>query len=64
MWWPFSRSEHHASPDAQDAAIQAVRALTDARNLDGRAERVAESLAEIRRTNHIAAAVTKSIRGA
>ena len=62
--WPFCRRAARPSPDAVAASVQAERALTDARNLDGRLEQVARQSAEIKRVNHIAAAVAKSIRGA
>jgi hypothetical protein len=61
--WPFTRTAR-PSPDAVAASDQAERALTDAENLDGRLEQIAQQSAEIRRFNHIAAAVAKSIRGA
>lgn len=60
--WPFGRPA--ASAEAGDAAEQANRALTDARNLHGKVEKVAAVAAEIKRVNHIAAAVAKSIKGA
>lgn len=62
--WPFTRRAARPSPDAVAASNQADRALTDAKNLDGRLDRIARQSAEIRRINHIAAAVAKSIRGA
>lgn len=59
--WPFRRHVPCASEDAHAAAAQADRALMDARNLDGRLERVARQSAEIKRINHIALAVDRSI---
>lgn len=60
MMWPFKR--HHApSEEAALDATLAARALHDARNLDGRANVVAEALARQKRENHIAAAVRASM---
>lgn len=59
--WPFRRRAACPSEDAQAAAAQADRALVDARNLDGRLERVARESEEIKRINHIAIAVAMSI---
>ena len=65
MKWRIRRSLSPApSPEADAAVEQADRALIDARCLGERFERAAKTAAEIRRVNHIAAAVAKSIRGA
>ena len=61
--WPFTRRPASPSPDAEAAAAQADRALTDARNLDSKVEKVARDAAEIKRVNHIAAAMARAIRG-
>lgn len=63
MRWPFSRHVPAPSQEAQHATAQADRALADARNLDGRLELVARESAEIKRVNHIALAVARSIQG-
>lgn len=60
--WPFGSPA--PSSEAHVAAAQAKRGLIDARNLHGKVEQVAAVAAEIKRVNHIAAAVAKSIRGA
>lgn len=69
--WPFSRRPKPVapapappSPDAEAALRHATRALLDAQNLDRKVERVTREAAEIKRINHIAAAVARSIRGA
>lgn len=62
-WWPLRRRAAYPSPDAEAASEQADRALLDAVNLDRRLDQVARESAEIKRINHIAAAVAKSIRG-
>jgi hypothetical protein len=64
--WPFYRRQMvpHPSPDAEAATSQAERALTDAKNLDTKVDKVAQEAAEIKRVNHIADAVDRSIRGA
>jgi hypothetical protein len=63
--WPWRRQRREPiiSPEAQEANLQGDRALEDALNLDSRVERVARDAAEIRRVNHIAAAVLKSLKG-
>jgi hypothetical protein len=62
--WPFTRRRPaRPSPDAVAAAAHADRALIDAKNLDGKVDRAVELAAEIKRVNHIALAVAKSIRG-
>lgn len=61
--WPFRRRDACPSQDAVAASAQADRALVDAVNLDGRLERVARESAEIKRVNHIAIAVARSIEG-
>lgn len=61
MRWPWRRRVPCPSPEAEHATQQADRALVDARNLDGRLARVARESAEIKRVNHIAIAVAKSI---
>lgn len=60
--WPFHRGG--STGEADVAVAQACRALADAKNLHGKVEQVAAVAAEIKRVNHIAAAVAKSIRGA
>lgn len=63
MNWPWVRRRACPSPDAEAAAQQADRALIDAHNLDGRLARVAREAAEIKRINHVALSVERSIRG-
>jgi hypothetical protein len=62
--WPFRRRVPCASEEAVAAADHADRALIDVQNLDMRVAKVAEQSAEIKRVNHIAAAVAMSIRRA
>lgn len=52
-----------ASPEADEAAVQAARALQDAENLGRRVDQSTADLAETRRRNHFAAAVAASMRG-
>lgn len=61
--WPFRRRAARPSPDALAASAHADRALIDARNLDSKVDRAVEMAAEIKRVNHIALAVARSIRG-
>ena len=64
MWWPFRKKRSAApSPDATAAAEQADRAFVDAKDLDEKMRHVAAQAAEIKRVNHIAVAVARSIRG-
>lgn len=60
--WPFRR-QRGPSPDAKAASAQADRALQDARNLDGKVDRVTQVAAEIKRVNHVALAVKRAIQG-
>lgn len=64
MRWPWQRRR---DPCPSDAAVEAERhadrTLRDVRNLDARADAAARQSAEIRRINHIAAAVAKVIGG-
>jgi len=62
--WPFRRRPARPSPDAEAAVEQASRALRDAKALDVRFEEAARRADEIKRVNHIALAVARSIRGA
>ena len=62
--WPFARRRPAcASPDAEAAAEQAERALADAKRLHAKVDRVAKEAAEIKRVNHIAAAMARAIKG-
>lgn len=61
--WPFTRRPACPSPAAEEAAAQAERALTDAKNLGAKVEKVAQDAAEIKRVNHIATAMARAIRG-
>lgn len=59
----FHRHHPVVSPEAEVAFQQASRALEDAQNLAGKVDKAARESAKLRRENHIAAAVVKSIRG-
>lgn len=61
-WW-LNKSPRPAPEDADEAVVQARRALADARNFSRRVEDVAERLQETRRRNHFAEAVARAIRG-
>ena len=61
--WPFVHRPACPSPDAVAASDQATRALADAHSLDRKVERAASTAAEIKRVNHIAAAMARAIRG-
>lgn len=65
MRWPWRQRSVPPStkPEALEARSQGLRALEDARCLDRRVEKVAREAEEIRRTNHIAAAVYRSLGG-
>ena len=64
MRWPFRKKRAAApSPDATAAVEQADRAFVDAKGLDEKMRHVAAEAAEIKRVNHIAVAVARSIRG-
>lgn len=65
-WWPFPHHraprEGHPSPEAADAAAEAARARRDFDALTGRADEATARLAETHRRNHIAEAVSESIK--
>lgn len=50
--------------DAQAAAAHADRALIDVQALAGKVDRAVELAAEIKRVNHVAAAMVRVIKGA
>ena len=64
MRWPFRRRTGRPSLDAEAAAAHADRALLDVQALAGKVDRAVELAAEIKRVNHVAAAMVRVIKGA
>jgi len=60
--WPWRRPGR-VPEEAEQAVQHAERLLEDAKNLDARAQKAADTAAEIRRVNHIAAAMARAIKG-
>lgn len=63
MRWPFRKRRQSQGEDLDDAHRQADRALTDAQQLNCRADTVMGRLSATWERNHIAQAVADTIRG-